>query len=396
MLQIVENSIVYDYTKCQQCGICEAICHRQAISLSRLGDGTHNIIVDNAKCILCKRCVQCCPANKTEDYNEYAIKFPDKQYFLGYNENSKVRRESSSGGVCKTLIIEGLRSGFIDGVYTLKKTDKYPYAEGEFYTKENIPNYCELPNSIYHSVMACTNINRIERCNRLMIVGTSCQLRALEKIVKNKCNELIKICIFCKQQKTLDSTRFLAKIIGEKISNDKKFYAQYRGNGWPGIVKINNSSLPYNKAAQLPFGRRLWTVPGCDVCGDSYGIESNADITLMDPWIIRQRNELGETLITVHTEKGLNILKSIPNLIIEQKTYREVEPALSINDVKRKQQLVSFFRGECCDAKIIKAGKCETWQRRILTSIVMFLPRMPFVFYRLLNKLPDLRNNILK
>lgn len=86
-----------------------------------------------------------------------------------------------------------------------------------------------------------------------MIVGTSCQLRALEKIAKNKCNELINICIFCKQQKTLDSTRFLAKIIGEKINKDKKFYAQYRGTGWPGIVKINNSSLPWHRAAQLPL-----------------------------------------------------------------------------------------------------------------------------------------------
>lgn len=60
-------------------------------------------------------------------------------------------------------------------------------------------------------------------------------------------------------------------------------------------------------------------MPGCDVCGDSYGIESNADITLMDPWIIRKSNDLGETLITVHTEKGLKILKDIPNIVLEAK-----------------------------------------------------------------------------
>jgi len=321
MLHFVDNSVTYQYNKCQQCGVCKAICPKHAISFELQKNGTHKVIVDNNKCIRCKRCVNSCPANKCEEYKNYFDSFKYKKYFLGYNSNDKVRRESSSGGVCKTLIIEGLRSGYIDGVYTLKKTDKYPYAEGEFYTKENIPDYCDLPNSIYHSVMACTNVNRIERCNRLMIVGTSCQLRALEKIAKSRCNELIKICIFCKQQKTLDSTRFLAKIIGEKINNDKKFYAQYRGTGWPGIVKINNSSLPWHRAAQLPFGRRLWTVPGCDVCGDSYGIESNADITLMDPWIIRERNELGETLITVHTEKGLKILKDIHNIVLEAKSY---------------------------------------------------------------------------
>lgn len=396
MLNLINNTIIYSNKHCQQCGICEAVCPKHAISFELLNNGTHNVIVDNNKCIKCKRCVNTCPANKCEEYKSYFGSFKDKKYFLGYNSNDNIRSESSSGGVCKTLIIEGLKSGYIDGVYTLKNTDKYPYAEGEFYTKENIPNYCDLPNSIYHSIMACTNINRIERCNRLMIVGTSCQLRALEKIAKNKCNELIKICIFCKQQKTLDSTRFLAKIIGETISNDKKFFAQYRGTGWPGIVKINDSSLPWHRAAQLPFGRRLWTVPGCDVCGDSFGIESNADITLMDPWIIRERNELGETLITVHTEKGLNILKSIPNLILEQKTYKEVEPALSIKDVQRKQQLVPFFRGENCDNIIINAGTAEIRQRKILSFIAEKLPRMPISFYRVLCKFPDLRNRILK
>ena len=396
MLTVNKGLILFSHEHCQQCGICKTACPQNAISFKLRKNGLQDIIIDKDKCILCKKCVNICPANKECNYRNYSDEFPNKKYFLGFNSNDKIRRESSSGGVCKTLIIEGLRNGYIDGVYTLKKTDKYPYAEGEFYTKESIPDFCDLPNSIYHSVMACTNVNRIEKCNRLMIVGTSCQLRALEKIAKSRCNELIKICIFCKQQKTLDSTRFLAKIIGEKINKDKEFDAQYRGMGWPGIVKINNSSLPWHRAAQLPFGRRLWTVPGCDVCGDSYGIESNADITLMDPWIIRKSNELGETLITVHTEKGLKILKDIPNIVLEAKSYTEVEPALSLKDVWRKQQLVPFFRGEECGDKIIKAGKAEFRQRKILSCIAKKLPRMPILFYRVLCKFPDLRNKILK
>lgn len=396
MLKHFDNKIQFEYSQCQQCGICEVVCPKQAISFEMQDDGTHKVVVDNEKCIRCKRCIKYCPANESENYSNYFKCFSDKQYFLGYNINNKIRRESSSGGVCKTIIIESLCKGIVDGVYSLKRTETFPYAKGEFYTKENIPDYKDLPNSIYHSVMACTNISSIEKCNRLMIIGTSCQLRALEKIAKYKCNELIKICIFCKQQKTLDSTRFLAKIIGEKINNDKMFYAQYRGTGWPGIVKINNSSLPWHRAAQLPFGRRLWTVPGCDVCGDSFGIKSNADITLMDPWIIRKSNELGETLIIVHTEKGLNILKDIPNIVLEAKSYKDVEPALSLKDVWRKQKLVPFFRGENCDDKIIKAGKAEIRQRKILSCIAKELPRMPILFYRILCKFPDLRNKILK
>lgn len=151
-----------------------------------------------------------------------------------------------------------------------------------------------------------------------MIVGTACQLKALKAIVKNKCNELIEVCIFCKQQKTLDSTKFIAKMLGESISKDSEFYSQYRGQGWPGIVKINKKELAYDRAAQLPFGRRLWTVPGCNICGDSYGIKAGADISLMDPWIISKKNNLGETLITIHTLKGQELLSNIQNLSLEK------------------------------------------------------------------------------
>lgn len=395
MLILNNNIITYNHSLCQQCGICKAICPQNAISFVNQTNGLNSITIDINKCILCQKCVKVCPSNKESSFEDYFKNFPFKKYYLAYNNNSQIRRESSSGGVCKTLIIEGLKTGYIDGVYSLKKTDTYPYVEGEFYTRDNIPQYNDIPNSVYHSVMLCTEINKIKECNRLMIVGTSCQLRALTKVVKYKCKELISVCIFCKQQKTLDSTRFLAKIMETKIPESLKFTASYRGNGWPGIVKINKAKLSWNRAAQLPFGRRLWTVPGCDICGDSFGLEAGADISLMDPWTIRPENEWGETLIIVHSEKGFELLKNIPNLILEEKSFKEVEPALSLKDVWRKQQLVPFFRGETTEDKLVKAGKAEIKQRRLLQHIAEKMPRMPILFYRILCKFPDFRNKIL-
>lgn len=390
------RTINYNYNLCQQCGMCKSVCYKDAISFKLIKNGLHEVVVDNSKCILCKKCVINCPANKIDTYINYFDGFKNKDYFLGYNIDNNIRSKSSSGGVCKTLIIEGLKNGMIDGVYSLKNTDTYPYAEGEFYSIGNIPDYDEIPNSIYHSVMACTNVYKIQKCNKLMVVGTACQLKALDKIVKHKCNELIKVCIFCKQQKTLESTRFMSKMIGGSISKDFNFYTQYRGTGWPGTVKINDKTLIWERAAQLPFGRRLWTVPGCNICGDSYGIKVGADISLMDPWVIKKRNNFGETLITVHTSKGYELLKNIKSIVLEEKKFNEVEPALSIKDIYRKQKLESFFRGTETDPIIIKAGKAELLQRKLLQKVVEVLPRMPLVFYRIICRLPDLRNKILK
>lgn len=392
------NKIIrYDYGKCQQCGTCEAVCPKQAISLCRLENGLCAINVDSELCIKCKKCITVCPAiMDTVEDADYLQKLKDKTYFFGYNTDNEIRHDCSSGGVCKTIIIEGLKSGLVDGVYSLQKTNDYPYAEGAFYTSENIPTYQDLPNSVYHSLMIGRNVGQIEHCKRLMIVGTSCQLRSLEKAVKGKCDELIKVCLFCKQQKTLDSTRFLAKAMGTAISGDIRFTVQYRGKGWPGMVIVNNAELPWHRAAQLPFGRRLWTVPGCNVCGDPFGMECNADITLMDPWNIRTSNNLGETLITIHTNSGLDLINNIPNLTLEHKDYDDIEPALGLADIWRKRMLVPYFREEKCNDRIIKAGNAEQRQRRWLQYIVMKLPRMPFIVYRLLCHLPDLRNKILK
>lgn len=396
MLNLDEHKIIYDYSHCQQCGACESVCPKRAISFIRLADGTHSVIVDDEKCIKCKRCVNVCPANKQVDYTGYFDGAENKRYYLGYNIDTDIRRRSSSGGVCKTIVVESLRHRLVDGVYTLKSKDEFPYAEGEFYTKENIPDYSDIPNSIYHSLLACQNINSVKKGNKLILVGTSCQLKAMSVALKDRAEEIIKICIFCKQQKTLDSTRFLSKMMGTKIPKNLKFSFHYRGEGWPGIVKVNESELPWRRAAQIPFGRRLWTVAGCNICGDPFGLDVQADITLMDPWKIRLANNMGETLVIVHSQKGQDLLNGLPGLVLEPMNFDSVRPALDLKDVWRKQQLVPYFRGEICDKVINRAGRAEQRQRRFFVSIVGTLPRMPMIFYRLLCKLPDLRNRILK
>ena len=64
MLKFTENKITFDYSRCQQCGACGAVCPKGAIAFTMRGDATHDVVVDDAKCIRCQRCVRVCPANK--------------------------------------------------------------------------------------------------------------------------------------------------------------------------------------------------------------------------------------------------------------------------------------------------------------------------------------------
>jgi len=395
MLRVKNQEIKFKHTYCQQCGTCLSVCPNDAVTSSLTSDGTSIIHINKDFCNLCKLCVKYCPANKLfkkNDLHEYA---KQKKYYLGYTSNENIRRQASSGGVARTIIIEGLKKNLFDGAYTLKKTSVYPYTEGYYFDRENIPHYDDIPNSIYHSVLTNQNLRKIKTVHKLLVIGTTCQLKDIEKLLKGKYEKIIKIAIFCKQQKTFESTNFIAKMVGEDICIDKPFYQSYSGGGWPGKATINKKQISFSIAAQLPFGRRLWSVRGCDICGNPFG--DNVDITLLDPWGIDEENNLGRNLIIVHSSQGKEILDNLENyLCIEQKALNEILPALMLKDIERKQMLIPFFLGKKVSTRIILAGKFEKLQRIILIYFAKKLPRLPIMVYRTLNKLPDLRNIILR
>ena len=387
MIELKNNKPSISPKLCQQCGACLAVCKRNAITSTRdANSGLLKLEIDTNKCVGCKLCYNVCPANKDsriENIDEYCR---SKRYLFGHNKDNEIRRKASSGGVARSIIVEGLAIGFFDGVYTLRKTDEYPFAEGCFYTKENLPTFADIPNSVYHSVPLNENMAEIKKCKRLLIVGTSCQLRALNVFLKNKCEELYTLCIFCKQQKNFKSSRFIAKLAKEKIKTfeDIKSFS-YRGDGWPGFCNFNGHKIPWGIAALMPFGKKLWTVPGCDVCGNPFG--DNADITVLDPWVIHNINELGDNLIVVHSDNGQKLLSSISCIKLEEIEYGIVEKSLMISDIKRKNRLINFFRGTESDKNIIKDGELFVKKRRCLERFLEDTPRLPLIVYRMLSRL---------
>lgn len=387
MIELNKNEVFIDQKFCQQCGACLAVCRQNAITSNRdCKDGLLRIEIDPNKCVGCKMCYNVCPANKESKIVDVDKYCKSKKYLIGHNKNDIIRRKASSGGIARSIIVEGLTSGFFDGVYTLKKSDSYPFAEGCFYTQDNIPSFDDIPNSVYHSVPMNLNMTEIKKCKRLLIVGTSCQLRSLKVFLRNKCEEIYTLCIFCKQQKNFKSSRFIAKLAKEKLTSfdDIKTFS-YRGNGWPGACEFNGKKVAWGVAALMPFGKKLWTIPGCDICGNPFGDE--ADITVLDPWIIHNANNLGDNLIVVHNEKGYNLLVSINCIEYEEMDYSAIECSLMIGDIKRKNRLIDFFRGKECTPDIIKEGKKFVKKRKFYERFFENTPRLPLIVYKILARI---------
>lgn len=394
MLNIINNKVVFEYSHCQQCGICKAVCPKKAISFKRNSEGLNIVRINQDTCIKCKLCIQFCPANSNTVSPHYREIIRNRIFYLGYHKNEQIRYHSSSGGITRAIAITCLQENIVDGVYTLRKTDEYPFAEGCLYTQDNIPEYEEIPNSIYHSIPLNENIKKIQG-KRILIIGTSCQIKSAYHYLKHRTSKLYCLCIFCKQQKTIRSTQFMAKMLRTSIDITNKFSFQYRGNGWPGSVSINKKNINYSTASSLPFGKRLWSVPGCHICGDPYAID-HADLTLMDPWNILKDEKIGCNLVVCHTEKGKELLQKTDCIHLTEQTFDTVEKGLSLKDIERKQQLIPFYLHQSCPIRIKLAGYSDLLQRFLYTSILEKLPRMPIVFYKIINKIPDIRNLILK
>lgn len=52
------------------------------------------------------------------------------------------------------------------------------------------------------------------------------------------------------------------------------------------ILRLQPKKIAWEKAALMPFGKKLWMVPGCNICGNPFGID--VDITVLDPWNIEK------------------------------------------------------------------------------------------------------------
>ncbi|MBO4718401.1 MAG: Coenzyme F420 hydrogenase/dehydrogenase, beta subunit C-terminal domain [Prevotella sp.] len=388
MVIIQSDKYKVDLTRCQQCGSCVSVCNKKAIECNTNSyTGLLDITINQERCVKCGLCFDICPANRDTQVGDINELINSKSFYLGHSKDEAVRKQASSGGVVKTLIVEGLKSGFFDGVYTLRKTNTYPFAEGHLFSQSDMPDYANIPNSIYHAVSLNLNMKQIQYCKRLLIVGTACQLKALSLYAKNKCEELYSICIFCKQQKNFNSTRFIAKLAGETLSSlaDLK-EVEYRGEGWPGRCKFNDKRMPWEKAATLSFGKKLWCVPGCHICGNPYG--ENTDITVMDPWWLNVDKTTGESLFSINSDKGHILLQSLsPYIDYSAEKVSDVIPALSIKSLKEKNNLIPYFRGDAVSEELRKKGEKTVRKRLFLERYLTLLPKMPVVFYKVINRL---------
>jgi coenzyme F420-reducing hydrogenase beta subunit len=335
--------------------------------------------VDCRLCVACGRCVQVCPAGDLP-----AQKLPDlgaSATQLAWAMSDTVRHAASSGGAARMLAAAVVATGM--SVYSLKRMSDYPWAEGSFYS--DVFNLNDMPNSMYLPVMALKNFKDIP-FGPLMLIGTTCQLMAAERLLGTHGDEPMKVAIFCKQQKHLGFTRFTAKRLGLEFDKSMNGDLFYRGQGWPGVSGLFGKTILYEEAAALPFGRRLWRVPGCRACVNPFGYRP--DLTLADPWGLEPSGTSGKSLVLVWTQRGQDLLDSAPGLELGRiVSLAEVKQSTGWEDLLWRNELTAYYAGQSkFRSKVL--GRLDELKTRAWEALLEG-PLLPENVYRLLAHLPD-------
>lgn len=281
--------------RCVQCGACYIACPNNSIEFDINNNGLYLPRVKNT-CIDCSLCRKVCPTLNTLEANE-----DEKKYYISTATDQKLYDASSSGGTVSAMIQFLFDEGMINKVLCTKSVGKKAVS----LLVDSFDEYVEAMGSKYQTSSGIKGIEKIEKDDKIAVVGLPCQIRGLcnllrENVIKKK-QIVIKIGLFCvigrgqhavdletKKFSSIDSIRFR-----EGNEKQKMVVIQNRKN-----INLNTSE---NFRYKYDF---FFTPKSCLTCSDIYN--ENADISLGDAWNISTSKS---NAVIINTEVGKNIFK---------------------------------------------------------------------------------------
>lgn len=364
MIENVKNNtieLVVNKELCIGCGTCDALCSRNAIKLSI--DKTKGIYIPRINKDICNKCGICheiCPRGIVdyEELNKEIFEKEPENIFIGNYQNcyiahainTGIRYNSSSGGLITQLLIFALEKGIINGALVTRMNKSKPIEPEPFIarTKEEIieaskSKYCPVPANI-----ALEEIIKSKKGEKFAVVGLPCHIngiRRAEHFNKKLAEKIVlHLGIFCNHTPNYLATEIYLK--KKNIKQEDISRLNYRGEGWPGSMKILlKDGQEYKFKDFWIFGGSHFFYPkSCLFCSD--GVSELADISFGDAWLPEySHDKMGKSIIISKNMKGEELLKRM-------KTDDVIElNKISVGDVVRSQTEMFYFKKKNLEAR---------------------------------------------
>lgn len=318
---------------CCGCTACQQICPAQCITMEPDEEGFLYPGINDSACIHCDKCKTVCPiltpllpAGQTKTY-------------VGYTPNEEIRRHSSSGGIFTLAAQFVLKKGGV--VFGAAFDDAFQVCHIGVESEEDL---WRLRGSKYvQSNLGNTYSQARQHLTAgrwVLFSGTACQIAGLKKYLGKNYERLLTIDVLCHG---VPSPRIWKLYLEdqERTNQARITSIQFRDKrlGWKRFsmrILFENGreyAVPFrNDIFMNMFLGNIDLRPACHDCRFKE-FPRVSDMTLGDCWGIHKHmpemdDDQGTSVVLVHTKKGQELLKALPeNTILKGAELDRVLPA---------------------------------------------------------------------
>lgn len=324
---------------CCSCGACAEVCAKRAISFS-YKQGIFAPKINEALCINCKLCVEVCPSAYVDVHSVFGTPdlFSDeeKECYVAFSTNEKLRHLGTSGGVVSTMIYELLRKGLFKKAYVLN----YEKFDGKQAIISSISNPDDVFGSVKSKYIPASIAEVVKDINngtfaQSIVVATPCQLLAIRKsllIKKNLETSNLFIGLFCDKTLNYNIYGYYQEKYGKY---DFLHFRDKEGNGWPGdtVLGQQGGKIIVDKQVRMSL-KPYFQLNRCRFCFDK--LNQLADISCGDCYIDGEQTQGGKSSIVIRTKKGKDAFQECVSVLnFKESCFRDIKESQHL-EMKRE------------------------------------------------------------
>lgn len=220
---------ITDKSKCCGCNACVQACPKQCIEMYEDDEGFLYPRVNTTRCIDCDKCEKVCPViNQAEPHRPINV-------YAAINPDEEIRRQSSSGGIFTLLAEQTIKDG---GVVFGARFDEFWQVTHDY--TETIEGLAPFRGSKYvQSRIGDTYLQAeafLKQGRKVLFTGTPCQIAGLKRYLHKEYENLLTVDFVCHG---VPSPLIWQKYLSETLEN----FRAKRGAG-KNSVPLSLNELP--------------------------------------------------------------------------------------------------------------------------------------------------------